>query len=79
MADQFVTVGEFGNNFDAQLARMALENEGIKVIVIGENLDAIQPYSSLNPIKLQVPRSDAVRAIEILKETPPPLEDDNNE
>ena len=68
MADRLIKIAEFDNGFDAELAKVTLENEGIQATVFGDNLSAIQPYSFPNAVELHVLESDAQRAIEILNE-----------
>lgn len=74
--DPLVTVAEFNNTFDAELSKVALETENIHAVVIGDNLNAIQPYSSPLAIKLQVFETDASRAAQILQDKHPLAEED---
>jgi len=68
MPDRLIKIAEFNNSFDAELAKVTLENEGIRAAVVGQNLSAIQPYSFPNAVELHVLETDAQRAIEILNE-----------
>jgi len=66
---KLITVGEFESGFDAELAKMALENAGIRCVITGEDIGAIKPYSSTPfNVELQVFETDAGRAKEILAE-----------
>jgi hypothetical protein len=71
MADRLIKIAEFDNGFEAELARVTLENEGIRATVMGDSLSAIQPYSFPNAVELHVLESDAQRAIAILNECNP--------
>ncbi|MCE5186846.1 MAG: DUF2007 domain-containing protein [Planctomycetaceae bacterium] len=68
---RLVTIAQFDNSFDAELAKITLENEGLKAVVVGDNLAHIQPYSFPNAVKLQVLQPDAERAATILQEKNP--------
>lgn len=68
MADRLIKIAEFDNSFDAELAKVTLENEGIRATIVGDNLSAIQPYSFPNAVEVHVFESDAQRAIGILNE-----------
>lgn len=68
MADRLVKIAVFDNSFDAELAKVTLENEGIKATVMGDTLSHIQPYSFPNAVELHVLEADAQRAIDILNE-----------
>ncbi len=64
MADRFITVATFHNNFEAQLAKNLLENEGIECI-LGGALASAMLFGGLaapDPIVLQVREEDAKRA-----------------
>jgi len=66
MEDRLVTIGEFESGFDAELARMRLEEEGIEAVVVGGDLVANMPPIELIKIELQVFEKDAQKAAEIL-------------
>ncbi len=67
MGDKLVTAGEFESGFEAELARVRLEEEGIGAIVIGGDLVAFR--GSVGPIKveLQVFEKDAQKAAQIIE------------
>ncbi|MEN8127394.1 MAG: DUF2007 domain-containing protein [Planctomycetota bacterium] len=64
-----VTIGEFESSFDAELAKVTLENAGVESIVVGEDIGTIKPFST--NVKLQVLEKDAERAKEILAKQEP--------
>lgn len=69
MEDNFVTVAEYDNYIEADLAKQVLEDFDIKVIVVGQNASNI--YGGLLPAvkpKLLVLQSQAQQAKEILQE-----------
>ena len=72
--EKLVSIAEFENSFDAELAKVALDNAGIRSTVLGEDIGIIQPYSStLFHVELQVFEKDAERAKEVLAK-PEPLD-----
>jgi hypothetical protein len=68
MTDKLITIANFVEPFQANLARVKLESEGIKCFLAGENF--VATYWLLSGadrgIKLQVRESEAERALEIL-------------
>ena len=65
MSDKLVTVAQFSDSFKAYMAQMRLEAEGIKSVIVGENL--IASFPGLLKIEIQVLSNDAGKAIEILE------------
>lgn len=76
--EKLITIERFENNVDAELAKMALEQEGIVCSLAGLDLMVNMPYPNVVTIELQVFERDAERAIEIL-DTLNPLEEDEDE
>ena len=76
--EKLITIERFENNVDAELAKMALEQEGIVCSLAGLDLMVNMPYPNVINIELQVFERDAERAIEIL-DTLNPLEDDDED
>lgn len=67
--DKLVTVAEFVNSFDANLAKMTLDNAGIQSVLLGEHLVANMIYGiPAVTIELQVCQSEAERAKQLLNE-----------
>jgi hypothetical protein len=66
MADEFVTIGEYGSIVEAQLARDRLRADGIAAFVFGEDLIGGLGMGIGGAIRLQVPAADAPRAAGIL-------------
>lgn len=67
MEDRLVTVAEFDTTFEAELARMHLENEDIETVVVGGDLVANMPTMPVVRIELQVFEKDLERAMAVLK------------
>ncbi|NLW83356.1 MAG: DUF2007 domain-containing protein [Phycisphaerae bacterium] len=76
--ERLVTVGEFENEMDAKLAKLALEQEGIACSLAGGDLISVIPYLNVIHVELQVFERDAERAVEILNEMTPLDEGDED-
>lgn len=68
MADKLVTIAEYMDSMQAEMARQVLEDFDIKAVVIGEN--ALNTYLAPTVItaKLQVLEKDAEEAKQILED-----------
>ena len=67
MSEKFVTVAQFSNYIDADLARQSLEGEGVKVVMTGENVASVYTgLPGISDVRLQTPESQAALAKEIL-------------
>ena len=67
MEDTLVTVGEFENGFEAELAKVRLEEEGIEAIVVGGDLLAVMPAIGVIKVELKVFEKDAQKAAQIIE------------
>ncbi len=67
MEDKLVTAGEFENGFEAELAKVRLEEEGIEAIVVGGDLVANMPAIEQFKVELQVFEKDAQKAAQIIE------------
>jgi len=68
VADKLVTIAQFTNYFEAEMAKQVLDDFGIKSVVTGQNVANI--YSglpALADLKLQTFESQAQKAREILE------------
>jgi len=65
VADKLVTIAQFTNYTEAEMAKQLLDDFGIKSVVIGEKFGL--PYPIPSQAKLQVFESQAKRAQEILE------------
>ncbi len=68
MADKLVTIAQFANYIEAEMAKQLLDDFGIKSVVTGQNVANI--YSglpALADLKLQTFESQAQKAREILE------------
>lgn len=70
---RLVTVGRFENAFEAEQAKLLLEEEGIQTVLFGGDLMANLPEMGLVNMVLQVFEEDRTRAEKILEERFPPL------
>jgi len=71
-AEELVTIATFGQPFEAEFARMRLDMEGIRCFVQDANIVGMNALLSVGVggVKLQVSKSDAARAVEILNKKP---------
>ena len=65
--EKLVTVAEYEHDFEAEMARIALENEGIEATVLGGDLVANMPTIEPIKIELKVFEKDAPQALKILE------------
>jgi len=61
-----VSVGDFPNRIEAEVAQSALEAAGIESSVSADDAGGLQPGLWMSGVKLLVRETDAVRALEIL-------------
>ena len=66
MDDKLVTVAEFQSDLDAQMAKSALEENGISAIIVGGNIKDLLPADGMLIVQLQVFDRDAQTAKTIL-------------
>lgn len=64
--EKLVTIARFDNSFDAELAKLALDNAGIACHLAGMDLMVNMPYPELVAIEMQVFESDMERATALL-------------
>jgi hypothetical protein len=67
MADKLVTIAEFTDYIEAEMAKQLLDDFGIKSVVTEENASNLYPLSGAVGPELQVFEKDAQRAQEILE------------
>jgi hypothetical protein len=77
--EKLVTIAEFESGFDAELAKVTLDNAGIESVVFGGDLVANMPTIEPIQIELQVFENDAERAKQVLAEKQPLDDSDNDE
>ena len=65
---KLITIAQFENEVDAELAKTALTDAGIEAVVFGEDLVSNMPIISPIHIDLQVFETDTERAKQILAE-----------
>ncbi|OHB65524.1 MAG: hypothetical protein A2Y76_04540 [Planctomycetes bacterium RBG_13_60_9] len=72
MNEKLVTVARFSDYMKADLARQLLEDEGIKVLVTGQNVANVYGgVPAVADIELQTPENQAEEAREILEANAP--------
>ncbi len=67
MADKLVSIAEFTDYIEAELARQLLADYGIKAVVTGQHASNMYPISAVEGPQLQVMQSQAEKAREILE------------
>ncbi len=65
--DKLVTIAEFEQDYEAEMARVTLEEAGIESVVLGGTLLANMPAFSIIRIQIQVFECNVVRAQEVLQ------------
>ena len=75
---KLVTIAHFEDDIDAEDAKQVLEEAGIKAVVLGQSLRDTSLLEVVTPelVELQVFEEDAERALEILEENFPAVDDD---
>ncbi len=66
MDDKLITIAEFQNDIEAQMARMTLESNGIKAVVVGEGLLWISPKAGIPKVEVKVLACDAEKSKQII-------------
>lgn len=65
--DKLVTIGEYAVLYDAEFAKSRFESEGIKAMVVGENVHGLYPADGMLYVQLKVLESDTEQAKSILE------------
>jgi hypothetical protein len=69
MADKLVTIAEYMDSMQAEMAKQVLDDFGIKSVMIGQHgTDVLAGIPAFATVKLQVLESDADEAKQILEE-----------
>lgn len=66
MSDELVTVGHFYNEFEAELVKLSLDNNGIHSVVVGGDVNAMLPHVEDFGVELKVMAKDVENAKAIL-------------
>jgi hypothetical protein len=66
MDDRLVTIACFQSDIEAQLAKFALEDNGIDAIIVGGPIKDLLPVDGMLNVELQVFARDAERARAVL-------------
>lgn len=70
-SDEPVVIRIFGDAISAHIAQAALDANGIRSIIIGDDAGGAYPALTFsNGVRLAVQHSDAVRAIRLLESAP---------
>ena len=67
MVDKLVTVAQYSNYIEAEMAKQLLADHGIEAVATGENASNIYSIPAVEGPELQVLESDAQKAREILE------------
>jgi hypothetical protein len=67
MADKLITIAQFANYIEAEMAKQLLADYGIESVATGENASNIYSIPAVEGPELQVLESQAKRALEILE------------
>ena len=67
MGDKLVTIAQFTDYIEAEMAKQLLADYEIEAVVTGENASNLYPISAIEGPELQVLEKDAQRAREILE------------
>ena len=66
MDDKLVTIAEFENVFEAQVAKTALEDNGISAAIMGEKVLNLFPADGMLNVQLRIFSADEKKASEVL-------------
>jgi hypothetical protein len=67
MPDELITIAQFADSCEANLAKQLLADFGIEAVVTGENFANLYPALPLQLVKLQVRESQSQQAQEVLE------------
>jgi len=67
MADKLVTIAQFANYIEAEMAKQLLADYGIKAVATGENASNLYSIPAVEGPEIQVLQSQAEQAKEILE------------
>ena len=67
MADKLVTIAQFTNYIEAEMAKQLLADYGIEAVATGENASNLYSLPAIEGPELQVLESQAQQAREILE------------
>jgi len=67
MADKLVTIAQFADYIEAEMAKQLLADYGIEAVATGENASNIYSIPAVEGPELQVLESQAQQALEILE------------
>ena len=70
--EDIVTIADFSEPIEADMARLRLQSAGIEVFLAGENARIMEP--GLGPLRLQVAAADEADARAVLADTGASLE-----
>jgi len=75
--EKLVTIAKFENGFDAQLAKIVLQREGIDSVIFGQDAAVSLYFTGITHIELQVLSGDVERAQQILARPAEATEDED--
>ncbi|GAH36330.1 unnamed protein product [marine sediment metagenome] len=65
--EELITVYSTDQPVQVALAKMRLDGEGIDYIAVNDIISAVYPVDGMAVVRFQVRRSDAERAVELLR------------
>jgi hypothetical protein len=68
MADKLVTIAEYTDSMQAEMAKQILEDFGIRSVIVGGNFADLNMMPTMPLVKLQVFENDVEEAKQILEE-----------
>ncbi|MHC4721973.1 MAG: putative signal transducing protein [Planctomycetota bacterium] len=66
MDDKLITIAEFQNDIEAQMAKSLLQADGIDAIIVGQAVKDLLPVDGMLNVELQVFARDAQKAMAVL-------------
>ena len=67
MNEKLVTIGEFGTNLEAEMAKSQLEANGIKAVIVGQSIKGLLPADGMLNVQLNIFAKDVEEARRILE------------
>ncbi|MHC4890667.1 MAG: putative signal transducing protein [Planctomycetota bacterium] len=74
MAEKLVTIAQFTNYIEAEMAKQLLADYGIEAVATGENASNMYSIPAVEGPELQVLESQAQQALEILESHKKPVD-----
>jgi len=79
MTDKLITIAEYADPLEAQMAKASLESNGIRATVVGEAVHNLLPADGMLNVQLKILASDTERAKAVLDSLSLPDKDSEEE